>query len=290
MFLLKLAIRPWKLAPFSQFLASTSSVVLLFLIGFLVWFSSSVSTVIKRLSGDQIVTVYLETGSDAAKPGVVTDSIRTSLGSSAIHIDFVGANEFLDSLAKNYPELSKEISSLGEEQKALTPQYLSLKGKITNDQLIRIKKINGVESIDTSGDRFRPIVENLQALRFVTNAFLIGAFIALAALFILLSRMNRSIHDEISSLLRQMGSSEARARSPQILSGALFGLSTAGVAGFLAMLAQERFLAHFMTFSPYFNSMSEPSFIHHLIIPLTGVGIGAACGWFGSKFRGEQSA
>ncbi len=290
MFLIKLAIRPWKLAPISQLLASASSVVLLFLIGFLVWFSSSISGMMAHLSGDQIVTVYLENGEGGPKPGIVKDSIRMSLGSSAVHIDYVGADEFLGSLSKNYPELSKEIASLGEEQKALTPQYLSLKGKISNEQLNRIKKINGVESIDTSGDRFRPIVENLQAVRFVTNAFLFAAFCALISLFILLARMNRSIHDEISNLLRQMGCSEAKIRMPQIVSGVLFGLSTAGVAGFFAMVVQDHFLNRFLSFSPYFSTMSPPNIVHHAIIPLAGVGIGAACGWFGARVRSEESA
>ncbi len=290
MFLLKLAIRPWKLAPVSQLLASASAVVLLFLIGFLVWFSSSTSGMIKQLSGDQIVTVYLETGEGTAKPGMVKDSIRTSLGSSAVRIDYVGADEFLSALSKNYPELSKEIASLGDEQKALTPQYLSLKGKISQDQLNRIKKISGVESIDTSGDRFRPIVENLQAVRFVTNVFLLASLCALISLFILLARMNQTIHEEVSNLLRQMGSSESKTRLPQILSGVLFGLSTAGVAGFFAMILQDHFLSRFLSFSPYFTTMSPPNIVHHAIIPLAGVGIGAACGWFGARVRSGQSA
>lgn len=290
MFLIKLAIRPWKLAPVSQLLASSSAIVLLFLIGFLVWFSSAIGGVITQLSGDQIVTVYLEAGSGGTKPGLVKDSIRTSLGSSAVRIDYVGSEEFLSSLSKNYPELSKEIASLGEEQKALTPEYLSLKGKISAEQLTRLKKINGVESIDTSGDRFRPIVENLEALRFVTHAFLLAALCALISLFILLSRMNRSIHDDIAELLRQMGASESRTRAPQILSGVLFGVTTAGVAGFFAMILEDQFIDKFLSFSPYFNTMNGPSIIHHAIIPLAGISIGAACGWFGARVKGERSA
>jgi len=60
MFLLKLSMRSWKIAPWSQFLSSLVVGFLLLLLGFLFFLQKSLTSVVSRLERQQVLFVYIK--------------------------------------------------------------------------------------------------------------------------------------------------------------------------------------------------------------------------------------
>src|SRR6187431_2032424 len=117
MFIIKLALRPWKVAPFSQIFSSLAVGFLLLLMGFLFWIQSSLDPVLDRLKHEQVITAYIgsETPAEGLPDEKVLDSIRLSLGAQAedAEISMVESAQFLEELRGHYPDLAREIEDLG---------------------------------------------------------------------------------------------------------------------------------------------------------------------------------
>jgi hypothetical protein len=60
MYLLKLALRPWRLAVFSQFFSGIAVGFLLLMMGFLYWIEEGLKPVMEHLRKEQVVTAYLD--------------------------------------------------------------------------------------------------------------------------------------------------------------------------------------------------------------------------------------
>jgi hypothetical protein len=127
MFVIKLALRPWKVAPFSQVFSALAVGFLLLLMGFLFWIQNSLDPVLDRLRHEQVITAYFGNGGNETEDKVV-DSIRLSLGAQAenAEISVVEATQFLTELRTHNPELAREREDLGPEMHTDIPRTVTL--------------------------------------------------------------------------------------------------------------------------------------------------------------------
>ena len=79
MLLLKLALRPWRLAPYSQFFSAFAVAFLLLLAGLLFWMQQGLKPVLVRLQQEQVITAYLGPSIDPKSDNQVIDQIQLAL-------------------------------------------------------------------------------------------------------------------------------------------------------------------------------------------------------------------
>jgi cell division protein FtsX len=82
MYLLKLAVRPWRLAPFSQVFSALAVAFLLVLVGFLFWMQEGLRPVLTRLQGEQVITAYLRAEVPEKEESKIVDQIRVAVGAA----------------------------------------------------------------------------------------------------------------------------------------------------------------------------------------------------------------
>lgn len=282
MFPLKMALRPWKLAPLSQWLSALTLGILLFVFSFLSWFSNALSPVLVRLSSDQVVTAYLDTSEDTSGEKI-SDQIKIQLGSSASRIDHVNSTEFLSELSKIYPDLAREVSSLGQDMKMIAPEYVTIRGQISESQLENLKRLKGVDSVDSSVERFKPIFESLHTTQWITRVFLGAVLFGLFTVLFLMSRLNASIHQNGRKLIYQLGGSRLQAKFPQVFHQTILGVIGGALASGAWLFSQSIWVHKIQTFSPYFRDLAPaPSSSVFLVIALGAV-IGFFSGWMNPK-------
>ena len=225
MYLVKLALRPWRLATFSQVFSSLAVGVLLLLIGFLFWMQQGLKSVLTRLHSEQVMTAYLNSSVVEGEEGKVILAIKNLLDDQKnAEVKFVGTQEFLKSLKKQYPDLAKELESLGEDRNQVVPRFISVSGMFPSSLSESIKRVNGVESVESSKDRYKYVIGILQTLRWVLRILIGGVSLSLLTGLIHLSKMNAYLHQEALSLLKFWGASRAVLVLPGMFSGLLVGI------------------------------------------------------------------
>ena len=212
---------------------------------------------IDRLQGEQVITAYLESDpADSDAPGAaahknagpdegrIVDAIRTSLASAERYdLKIIDPKQFVGHLKGQFPELAREIEDLGPEMDAVVPRYISISGILPDSALSRIKAISGIESAESSKDRYAHVVGAFRALRWMAKLLCGGLFIALLTGLIHLARTNSFLHRESLTLLRLWGASEATLKAPAILSALSVGALGGGLAC-LSWIVGGGWLAH----------------------------------------------
>ncbi len=293
MYVLKLALRPWKLAPWSQFSTSVALSGLVLMLGFLYWFQQGMLTVIQELKGEQVLTAYIDPSIEGKDVNGVVDQIRSTAASHSQQnrepqVEYVDEIKFVSQLRKHYPELSQELQQLESEQSAVVPRYVSVTGFLEETALEAVQRVKGVESAESSKDRYRQILGAFQVLKWITRLLQIGLAIALFTALIQLSRMNSALQGEAYSLLRLLGASEGSLRMPGLLCGLLVGV----LGGVIALVSWSELAApladHVRGLSPLLRGIPAPGFQFGLVMALISTALGAICGWIVS-LRGLES-
>jgi len=231
MYLLKLALRPWRLAPMSQIFSAFTVGVLLFMVGFLFWMQQGLRSVVVRLQGEQVLTAYLEPSFPVKDEPKLMDSIRNTLGlGSGIEIQLVNSSQFVSALKKTYPDLGRELEDLGAEMTQMVPRYLSITGVLPESALDRMTHIPGIESAESSKDRNRPMVGAFSAVRWIVRVLMAGIVLALLTGLVHLSRMNATLHQDSLHLMKFWGAGRGTLLGPGLLSGSLVGLMGGAIA------------------------------------------------------------
>ncbi len=298
MYLLKLSLRPWRAALLSQLFSALAVGFLLFLCGLSFWVQSGMEPVIAQIENRQILTAYLDPTVDKKEEPKVVDRIRTSLGARAgapsYELKFVGSEQFADQLKGSYPDLSRELSDLGAEMNAIVPRYVSIAGILPDGALDRVRKINGVESADSSKDRNRHVVAAFSMLRWVARFMAAGMAIALLTGLIHLSRMNSFLHRETLAILRLWGASTTQLRLPSLISGLSVGLLGGLLAAIAWSAAGARLLGHLRALSPALRQLPQtPGWIAFAALLAAGCALGALAGMAGASapaIEGESRA
>ncbi len=255
MFALKLALRPWRLQPLSQILSFATLGVLFLLAGFFASLATALPELRKGLEGDQIASVFLDPASEPASLDTVRDQIRLSLGSSAVAVEYIDADAFLNAVQQNQPDLAKEVAALGNEKDWVTPRHFSLRGPIGEKVVERLRTIPGVESVSFSARRFQPIVENLSAIAWLSRVLFSAITLAMLAVLILLGRLNSGIFAEAEGIVSQMGGSPWQARFPARLNPILLSSGAGLAAGLCFMKLSPWFATKMVTLSPFFSGL-----------------------------------
>src|SRR5262249_48701470 len=149
--------------------------------------------VIHRLENEQVVTAYLDPSLDSKGQNQIVDSIRTSMGAHA-EIKLVRAEEFIGHLRGDYPELAQELLDLGKEMQGMVPQYISISGILPAQTLGEIRQIKGVQSAESSTDRFRNVIGAFRALKWIALLLTMGLGLAVTTGLIHLGRTNAYLH------------------------------------------------------------------------------------------------
>lgn len=272
MLIIKLAWRPWKLNPASQWLSVIALATLLFIFAQFSWFASAVSPIVQKLNSQKIITVYLDV---QTSEGAVIDQIKTKASSSIRKMTYTDSQKFLQELETKSPELAREVMSLGDEISQVAPRFLTLEGNVTNAQIDSIKKINGVDSIENSQTRFQPLIDNLLAVQWFMRILLFALGLTAISALVLTARQNANIHQDAFALMKSLGGGYWKTRLPHLLSLTLTGFIAGLMASFAWVVTHESSVNKIKEFSPALEQIkSTQSSVFVLIIIL-----GVFCGW-----------
>lgn len=271
MFALKLALRPWKLQPLSQFLTFATLTTLLLLAGFFGSLVLSLPQVRHRLEADHVASVFLDPALETTNFESIRDQIRVSVGSSSVRMEYVDSDGFLESIRTSQPELAKEVAALGNEKEWVAPKFFSLRGSLSDRTVEKLRAIPGVEAVAFSAKRFKPIVENIAAIEWLSRVLFMAIVIAMIAVLTLLGRLNASIFNEAELIVSQMGGSIFQARFPARLNPILLAGSAGGIAALLLWKLDPWFTARMASLSPFLQGMESATRLS--AIALLGVGI-----------------
>ena len=284
MLLLKLAFRPWRLTPYSQVFSGLAVGFLLLLAGLLFWMQQGLKPVVARLQQEQVITAYLAPSVPTADEGKLVDEIKVALGAKAerSEIKLVETADFLANVKGQYPDLAKELEDLGPEASQIVPRYVSISGLSIDQASDDIRAIPGIESADSSKDRYQSVLGAFKALRWVAKLLVGGLALALLTGLIHLARNNAYIHRDAVSLMRLLGGSGGMLQAPGIISGVLVGAFGGGIAAGGWVTGGVWLTRHVKNLSPMLRTM--PAASSGFALALLGMGclIGLAAGLFGS--------
>lgn len=287
MLLLKVALRPWRLAPYSQFFSAFAVAFLLLLAGLLFWIQQGLNPVLTRLEQEQVITAYVNTSVPQTDENKIVDQIQVALGSHAERVDIklVQAEQFVEEIKQTYPDLGHELEDLGPETSSIVPRYVSISGLMIDSALDKIRAIPGIESADSSRDRNRSVIGAFMTLRWVAKVLSAGLCLALLTGLIHLARTNSYIHRDPVSLLRLLGGDGFQLQLPGILSGACVG----AIGGILAMggwLSAGLWLStQVKHLSPVLRNMPAANPYHGVVLLILGISIGLMAGMIGNLAR-----
>ena len=284
MYLLRLALRPIRIAPLSQLISAIAVGVLLLLIGFLMWMQQSLKPLLTRLQGEQVVTAYLDSSVPSQEEQRIVDSVRTILDGvpGALDIKLTNAPQFISQVKSQYLDLGRELEGLGEEMTQIIPRYITVTGILPDWTLEKVRSITGIEQAESSKDRYRHIVGAFSTLRWVVTLLVGGICLALLSGLINLSRMNSYLHRDALQLLRHWGASVGLLAVRGMVSGLIVGV-LGGMVALAGWMTTGIWLArHVRSLSSILKGMPLPHPHLALILLAAGGIVGMLAGILGS--------
>lgn len=258
MHLVKFMFRAWKRAFPVQALSVLALSFSLVALSMSIFLERSISPVVDRIKNEQVVTVYVKAGDDSKPAAAIADAIRISIGSQAIRVQAGEPAQFLRDIAVQNAELARQIQGLGPEMNNLLPRYVTLHGRVTLEQIRKIDALSGVERIESSKDRYRPIIESFSSIRKIVLSAEAGFALLIFLIIAYIAQVNAHLQKDVASLLRHWGGTPFQARLPTLLSCAFTGLVTGVVAAAIWALLQPVVLTQIRGFSPVFADISGP--------------------------------
>jgi cell division transport system permease protein len=281
MILFKLTLRPWLRSPYNQFFSSMVVGFLLLVTGVLIWLQQGLKPVLSHLQHEEVVTAYLAPDVTVDREDKMIDEIRTEVGAHA-DIRLVPTDEFVANIKKQYPDLGQELDDLGDETAAIVPRYISITGVLPEGSIERIRTVAGIESAETSRDRYRQVVGAIGAIRWVARLLIFGLCMALFSGLIHLARTNMEIHRDAIALMRLMGASTAKLQLPSVFSGIWVGFCGGMVAAAGWVTAGTWLTIRVRSLSPLLREMPHASASLAAALFAAALAIGALAGLFGS--------
>lgn len=291
MYLLKLVLRPFRMAPTSQIFSVLSVGFLLVLSGFLFWLEQGLNPVVARLQSEQILTAYIDAGVESSGVNEIVDEIKTQIGAHADEvrsIKLMGPKEFLDKIQNHYPDLARELENISADSTAMIPRYVSISGTFDESAVPRLKSIAGIESVESSKDRYQQIIGAFIALRWMATLLGAGLLIAMLTGLFQLSRMNGHLHRETRSLLNLWGAGPLTIRIPQIGSSLIVGILGGLTAAFSWNTFGTLLARQVRLLSPLLSEMPIPSTLMIVLMVGGGTVLGLLSGILGSQQWSDQ--
>lgn len=293
MALIKIVLRPWRLAPFSQTVSLLSAGLLVFLSTFLLWIDFGMDPVVGSMEGRQVITAFLSPKVSDQDQKEVVDSIRVLVGSApenqSAKIETRDAAELLGELRQRYPHLADELDSLGDERRMIVPRLVSITGKFSSEWIDRLKTSPGIESVETSIEKTQSTLGAFRSLRWISRVLVLFLTLSLITVLFHLCRLNFSMQLDAVRVLSMLGANRFWIRFPNLVLGFFVGLSGSVFALLLWSTLGDRFLNQLQLFSPSLSLMGTPGFGFKISILAFGALVGAVIGVLGSLFAEKKS-
>lgn len=290
MYLLNLSLRPWKMAPFSQLLSAVAVGFLLILSCSLFWMQTSLKPLISKLKAEQVVTIYLSNLGPQQTEAQWIDKIQMNLGShSQAEVKYVGISDFISLIHQQYPSLARELEDLGQEVQQVVPRYISIAGILSTSAVEALKKMPGIENIESSQDRYHHIVGAFSVLRWIAKILIVGVCFALLVGMVHLSRINAHLHRDVLKLLRYWGAGRWTLMLPGVIAGASVGFLGGLLAGLAWVSLGKVFIFYVQSLSEMFTLLPETQTPFAWILVLTGTLLGVLSGMLGRSSGGYAS-
>ncbi len=233
-----------------------------------------------------MITAYLEPTVEPTEEVKILDQIKTVVGSHSEtekpEVKYVGPDQFIKEVSAYYPQLGRELQTLGQDMGQVVPKFISISGIVSPKVIEKVRSVSGIESVDTSKERYKQILGTLIALRWITKALIIGLVLALLTGLMQMARINSSIHQEVMSMMKQWGASPIQIRLPRLLSGMSVGLVGGVLATTAWFLGVGTFAAHVRDFSPLVKTLVAPAPIYGFVFLGIGLFLGLLTSVFGS--------
>ena len=143
--------------------------------------------------------------------------------------------------------------------------------------------IPGVDSVDTSRDRYPQIISAFEALRTVCKALGLALILAILTGITQVSRMNAHLQADVLPILRLWGAGRFAIRAPAILGGLLLGVIAAGFASLAWWGFVPDLVTHLRSLSPMLATLPAPSAGAMAVLTVLGVGLGMLGGALGAS-------
>lgn len=258
MYLLRLSLRPWRVALYSQLLMALGLSFLLFVTGLIGWMERSIDPILAKVSGEQVLTAYLGPEISQSEAESMKDEIRIQLGAQATRIELIDRKGFLERLDSKYPQLRAELENLGGELETVVPRYISMTGFFEKDAATRLSTLTGIESVDSSAEKARSIIGAFVSVQWLIRFLGLGMLIVLLVLFLQSARSNAQSYGDSLAVLRSWGAGEWLLRVPGALSGMILG-GLAGVFAAGAWLFLPGYLVgELRLLAPSFDGIADP--------------------------------
>lgn len=276
--ILKLALRPWCLHPFTQILSAFVIGFLLFLGGIIFWIHGGLNPILVKLRNEQVVTVFLKPHLSITEKQKLKLELESQFRNDSITLDWVDTQQVLTSLSKTHPRqgdyLKQSLVSLGSSIHQVVPEFFSLTGVISSGKISQIEKIPEVESVESSQERYKHTVSALKALKSILKILMLGMAITLLISLIHQVQLNMVVHRKVLYLMRNWGAGDFELRAPGILSGLMTGIFGAFLAISIGVLGFSRLQSHLKSLSPLLANLKSPTLENVLFV----LGVGILCG------------
>lgn len=286
MYLLKLALRPWRLALMSQVFSGVAVGFLLLMMGFLFWMQQGLRAVVVRLQGEQVVTAYLDKSVSEQDEKKILEAVQDKFQSQAKarrpEVKLVSSDQFVGAIQSQYPDLARELLGLGADMKQVVPRYISATGMISAADIEKLKDVTGIESVESSHDRYRNTVGAFSTMRWIAKILMCGICFALLTGLIHLSRMNSYLHSDALTLLKFWGAGSGVLVGPGVFSGLLVGLMGGVIASFGWLSGGSWLARHVQSLSGLLREMPSLRFDLAFVLLVSGAIIGIIAGFLGS--------
>lgn len=245
----------------TQVMSTLSTAFLLILAGLMMWVQDGLKPVLRHLQGEQVITAYIQPDVKTGEESKIIDSIRTSLGahpasaSQEASVRFFDTTQFTQQIKTRYPELAQELEELGPEAASVVPRFISITGVLADGALADIRSIPGIETAETSKDRYLPVIGAFVGVRRMAKLLLIGISLALLTGLLHLARMNDPLLRDALSLLKLWGASGWTLRVPGLVSGLSVGLAGGAVAALVWIWVGSEACAQVIALSPVLKMM-----------------------------------
>jgi hypothetical protein len=281
------------MAPLSQVFSSFVVGFLVLLCGFLFFLEQGLKPIVNRLQGEEVITAWVTPEVPVTDEVALLEQVRAAVAATrprkevrSFEARFTGTAEFLNGIAKPYPELKRQIEDLGAAGSEMVPRYITLSGVFSEKTLETIRSVRGVDKVETSRNRHAHVVGAYRALRWVVRLLVTGLALALLTGLIHLARMNAHLHRDAIAILRLWGAGPWTLRTPALFSGALVGF-LGGVASFLGWLLGSPWLIHnIRAISPMLAELRMPGLEASAGLLVAGVLIGVIAGSAGTLAAG----
>lgn len=286
MTLLKLILRPWRRELGSQILTLLASSTLLLLMVFLGGLEHGLERWLKGFSAEQTVAVFVKPNLEEAEIQKIDAALKAILPGE---LEWISSSRYLEEADQFAPELAQQVKELGDEGKALLPLHFRWHGEAVDADFEQIRKISGVEQVETTAIQRRASVRAYQSLIWVIRMLSMGVALAIAVGFFHLARLNTQLLSDVMRLLKSWGANRFSQRLPSALSIAVMGCAAGLLAAVSWWIFIPRMMRGFQGWIPGLNDAHWIApFLSTSLFPavclLSGIGLGlvsSAAVWVG---------